>query len=228
MNMTAEEINNGICALDLTISYFIDILTEYDKSKTIEYYNEQCSTLDLNGDAPELNIFNSSFNRVFSSDDVAHLDGIVKILKSFYILAEIKYSEGITNDILKYLKYADFFNGLGQQLALNMLKDKSNEYRSEISSMGGKAKSKKSIPIKKYLAELLVSKKPESGWDSAVQAARTLKNDVNVLNKECNRPLTESNLERTIEKWIGNDMELKRIFEENLSEKKRKKRGLLF
>lgn len=226
MVIDKAEIGRKIDSLYWTISLLTHTLSLNDNTKNQQYYDEQLSLLDLKVDLPELVVFNAYLNKVCRADSFEYLDGVTKILNAFLSLAESKNEEGVISDALKYFNYASFFSGVAFQITNNIDIQESKKYRTEISAMGGNAKSAKSKPIKKYLAELLVSKRPEDGWDSAIKAASALKADIQVLNKEYNSPLTESNLERMIGQWISNDKKLKVIFEGNLSAKGRKRRKI--
>lgn len=108
---------------------------------------------------------------VCNSDSYEHFDRVIKISYSFITFAESKNKKGLIDDALKYLRYAEFFTGLAREID-NSIEFQKSKIESEISQMGGKAKSARYQPLKDYVAKLLVSHKPVNGWNSKAEAVR--------------------------------------------------------
>lgn len=90
------------------------------------------------------------------------------------------------------------------------------EKRVEIAKQGGLTKSEKLYgPIKVEIIRLLKEKCPEGGWKNRAVAARAIIDDINDFQEklEKKRPLSPTNLERTIIKWLSTDEHVKSAFD---------------
>lgn len=72
-------------------------------------------------------------------------------------------------------------------------------------------------PFKTEFARLLIEKKPDGGWKSKAQAARSLEADMAefTVPMEDNKPLSlkPDNLNRTLTKWMREDAEVREAYE---------------
>lgn len=96
------------------------------------------------------------------------------------------------------------------------LKKKTLKKRIEAARQGGLIKAEKQYdPIKDEIIRLLKEKCPEGGWKNRTVAARDIVNDINDFQEklEPRRPLSPTNLERTIIRWISKDERVKPAFE---------------
>lgn len=95
----------------------------------------------------------------------------------------------------------------------------------ETSSLGGTAKAAKLKPLKALVIELLRSKAPDGGWETAADAARSLEGDVEALAQEIRITPSKSNIRSLIEQWCGpnREPEIHKAFYDNCSSKCREK-----
>lgn len=106
----------------------------------------------------------------------------------------------------------------GSYVTLEDYEKECAERDSEKARMAGQAGSKKRYgPMKRELARLLIEKKPDGGWKSKAQAARSLEADMAefTVPMEDNKPLSlkPDNLNRTLTKWMREDAEAREAYE---------------
>lgn len=226
MTMDTIKINNEINILYQSMAMLTDILKSNDKTKNMDYYDNELSQLDLSADFPELIIANAYQDEIWSSNCYEYLDRVMKIIYSFATLVESKNNQGLVDDTLKYLRYAKFFDGLAYLITNTIHLENVKKRRIEISQMGGNAKSAHRKPLKDYVAKLLVSHKPVSGWDSKAEAVKYILKDVSAFNEKSGRLYTEDahdGMKTLITRWLTDDLKLKSIVENNLSPKARER-----
>lgn len=90
------------------------------------------------------------------------------------------------------------------------------------SKSGGDGRALRTKPIKDKIIELLASKKPDGGWNSKSEAARAIKDDIDIVNKEI-RVLEPSRIFKLLTDWMAKDEAISKVFVENQSENCRKK-----